>query len=97
MPPGKKPQSNAMLYTLITFVGLFIITTTVAVIYYVKFEEQRDIATTKQSQIDKLATSRELRKGLGKIIGTIPRGKSGLGTMVDHIDTMISLIIGGIR
>ena len=25
MPPGKRPQSNAMLYTLVTFVGLFII------------------------------------------------------------------------
>ena len=40
MPPGKRRQSNAMLYTLITFVGLFIIATTVAVIYYVKAEEQ---------------------------------------------------------
>jgi len=48
MPPGKRRQSNAMLYTLITFVGLFIVATTVAVIYYVKAEELR--TTTEEAQ-----------------------------------------------
>ena len=41
MPPGKRQQTNPMLYTLIAFVGLFIIATTVAVIFYVKSEEHR--------------------------------------------------------
>ena len=41
MPAHRRKQTNAMLYTLITFVGLFIAATTVAVIFYVKAEEYR--------------------------------------------------------
>lgn len=96
MPAGKRQQSDAMLYTLITFVGLFIIATTVAVIYYVKAEEHRTNAAKLQSQIDELAAPAELRKGLGTIIGTKQARKSRLGTMVDYLDGTVSLIIGGL-
>ncbi len=96
MPAGKRQQTDAMLYTLITFVGLFIIATTVAVIYYVKAEEHRTNAAKLQSQIDELATPAELRKGLGTIIGTKQARKSRLGTMVDYLDGTVSLIIGGL-
>jgi len=41
MPPGKQQQSNTILYTLIAFVGLFILATAGAVIFYVKAEEHR--------------------------------------------------------
>jgi len=95
MPAGKRQQSDAMLYTLVAFVGLFIAATTVAVIYYVKFEDQRKIANDSKSELEKWASQPEQRKGLGKIVGTIPRGKSGVGTMVDYLDGTASLIIGG--
>ena len=49
MSPAKRQQSDAMLYTLILFVGLFIAATTVAIIYYVKFEDQRTITEKAQS------------------------------------------------
>jgi hypothetical protein len=39
MPAGKKYQSSAMLYTVVTFVALFIIAAAVAVVYYIKAEE----------------------------------------------------------
>ena len=96
MPAGKRQQSDAMLYTLVAFVGLFIAATTVAVIYYVKFEDQREIAKDSKSELEKWASLSEQRKGLGKIVGTIPRGKSGVGTMVDYLDGTVSLIIGGL-
>jgi len=96
MPAGKRQQTSAMLYTLITFVGLFIATTTVAVIYYVKFEEQRTIAENSKNKLDEMATPREQQR-IGTIIGTIPRRKSGLGTMSDYLDKMVNLIIGGPR
>lgn len=96
MPPGKKSQTNAMLYTLITFVALFVIATTFAVIYYIKFENQTEIAETSQSELRKLINSSEQQKGLGKIVGTIPRGSSAMGTMVEHLDEMVSLIEGGL-
>jgi hypothetical protein len=91
MPPAKRRQSDAMLYTLITFVGLFIASTVFAVIYYVKAEEQRTNATTLQTQINELATSSELMR-IGEIVGTQQAGKSRLATMVDYLDQMIYLI-----
>ncbi len=95
MPAGKKPQTDPMLYYLITFVGLFLVTTTFAIICYIKIEDYRTIAETSKSQLEQMATPAEQRKGLGKIIGHIPRGKSGLGTMADYLDQMVYLIIGG--
>ena len=95
MPAGKKPQTDPMLYYLITFVGLFLVATIFAVICYIKIEDYRTIADTSKSQLEQMATPAEQRKGLGKIVGRIPRGKSALGTMVDYLDQMVYLIIGG--
>jgi predicted nucleic acid-binding Zn-ribbon protein len=93
MPPGKRQQSSAMLYTLITFVGLFIAATTVAVIYYVRAEEYRTNVATLESQINELATKDEIRN-IGTLVGTSLPGKSRLGTMVDYLDKTASLIMG---
>ena len=94
MPPAKRQQSDAMLYTLILFVGLFIAATTVAVIYYVKFEEQRDIAETAESNLREMATPQEWQKR-GAIVGAKQR-ETYLGKMVAYLDEMVYLIIGGL-
>ena len=94
MPIGKRRQSNAMLYTLLTFVGLFIIAAVLAVIFYLQFEKQRDIAADTQAQLQKVLSSTEERKGLNTIVGAIPRGKSGLGAMVDYLDQVVLLVLG---
>ncbi len=94
MPPGKRRQSNAMLYTLITFVGLFIIATTVAVIYYVKAEELRTGNDDLQEQMDTLASREEVR-GIGGIVGNKMSGHSNLGTVVEHLNEMVRLVTGG--
>ncbi len=93
MPPGKRRQSNAMLYTLITFVGLFIAGTTVAVIYYVKAEDLRTQRNDLQQEMDRLATREEVRN-LGNIVGAKGPG-SYFGTMVTHFDQMARLVGGG--
>jgi len=95
MPARRRKQSNAMLYTLITFVGLFIVTTTIAVIYYVDAEDNRTRLADMQNQIDVLADSRE-RNALGTIVGTKARQKTWLGTMVEHLDGTASRIVGGV-
>lgn len=84
-----------MLYTVITFVGLFIVSTVVAVIFYLQAEKHRTEAATLQSQMDELANSAELRK-IGAIVGAKQPRKSRLGTMVDYLDGTVSLIIGGL-
>jgi hypothetical protein len=95
MPARRRKQSNAMLYTLITFVGLFIATTTVAVIYYVKAEEYKTAVADLQREMDDYATDRE-RQAVGSIVGTkLPR-KTWLGTMVDYFDVTVSLVAGGV-
>lgn len=94
MAAAKRQQSNVMLYTIITFVGLFIIATTVAVIYYVKAEKYRTARVDLQRRIDDLATKQELQR-MGAIVGTKQPGKSRLGTMSDYLDKTVSLIIGG--
>lgn len=93
MPPGKRRQSNAMLYTLITFIGLFIIGTTVAVIYYVRAEELRTNAEELQEQMDDLASGEEIRQ-LGNIVGPKFRGQTRLGTMVSYLDQTVKLVKG---
>ena len=93
MAAAKRPQSNAMLYTVITFVGLFILSTVLAVIYYLKAEDYKNEAATLRTQRDELASSAEMRK-IGAIVGTKHRTKSRLGTMVDYLDEMVSLIMG---
>jgi len=94
MPPRNRPQNNAMLYTLITFVGLFIIATTAAVIYYVKFEDETAIANQAKRDLSDLATSMELRK-IATIVGAKQRRKTRLRTMVDYLNEMVNLIVGG--
>jgi gas vesicle protein len=95
MPARRRKQSNAMLYTLITFVGLFIATTTIAVIYYVKAEEYKTREADLQRDINFLATDRE-RQALGTIVGTKQPGKTWLSTMVDYHDRTVSMVVGGV-
>ncbi len=95
MPPGKKPQANTMLYTLIAFVGLFILATAGAVIFYVKAEEHKKNAEDMEREIRNLATTGE-RSKMGAIVGTKQSGQSWLGTMAEHLDQMVTLIVGGV-
>jgi len=95
MPARRRKQSNAMLYTLITFVGLFIVATTIAVIYYVDAEDKKTRLADIQNQIDDLADSRE-QSALGTIVGTKASRKTWLGTMVEHLDGTASRIVGGV-
>jgi len=95
MPPGKRQQSDTMLYTLIVFVGLFIVATAAAIIFYVKAEEHRKNADDIERQINNLATTSE-RSKLGTIVGTKQSRESWLGKMVEHLDQMITLIVGGV-
>jgi len=84
-----------MLYTLILFVGLFIAATTVAVIYYIKFEDQRTIAENAQSDLQEIVSPSELQR-IGTIVGAKQPRKSRIATMVEYLDNVVYLIIGGL-
>ena len=93
MPAGKRRQSNAMLYTLITFVGLFVVATTAAVIYYVKAEELATRDKERQDETNRLVSQEELRS-IGTIVGNRLPGQSNLGTVVAHLDQLVKLVKG---
>jgi len=96
MPAGKRQQSNATLYTLITFVALFVAATTLAVIFYVKLEEQKSKAETAENELNDIATRKERQK-IGSIVGKNLKRKSTLGTMVEYLDQVVNSIIGGFQ
>lgn len=94
MPVGKRKQSSAVFYALLTFVGLFVAATTVAVIYYVRAEKYRTEAARLQTDMSELANPQEWGNR-GKIVGAKPSRKTYLGMMVDYLDRAVALIIGG--
>lgn len=95
MPARRRKQSNAMLYTLITFVGLFIAATTIAVIYYVKAEEYKTGQADLQRDMDELASDRE-RSALGGTVGNKKSQETYLGLLLSHVDSTITMIVGGV-
>ena len=94
MPAARRKQSNAMLYTLIVFVGLFIVATTAAVFYYVKAEDYRITGNEYLTKLETYATTDE-QDDVGSIVGAANPMTSYLGTMVERFDKAITLIIGG--
>ncbi len=93
MPAGKRKQTSATFYALLTFVGLFVAATTVAVIYYVKAEKYRTEAVRLQGDMDDLASRAELQQ-IGGLVGTALPGKSRLGAMLLYLDKAVSGISG---
>ena len=57
MAVARQEQSNVMLYTVITFVGLFIVAAVLAVLFYIKSEDWRNQFLTSQQNQEEFATS----------------------------------------
>ena len=86
-------QSNTTLYSLITFVGLFVAATVCAVVFYVKSEEYRTQYETKRNDTERIATSRE-QAAVARIVGKTESGKSSLGTLQGLLDTLYRAVTG---
>ncbi|HEX41449.1 MAG TPA: hypothetical protein ENN81_05240 [Phycisphaerales bacterium] len=95
MPPGKRQQSNAMLYGLVICIFLTIIAIAFAVVFYIKAEEYKTNAATVQKDLDELANASELRN-LGKLVGNKQGGESWMSLMVGYHDRAVAMITGGV-
>jgi len=95
MAIGKKRATDSTLYALIAFVALFIVATSAAVIFYLKFEEQRNLADTAQTNLGRFATPSEVQR-IGALVGSERPGKSRIATMIDYLDRAIKLIVPGL-
>lgn len=90
MPAGKPLQSNTMLYTVITFVGLFLVAAVCAVFFYIKAEDYRVQRDTMVDELAKAASERERRD----LVGQPLKGKTVLGTVIGYLDEMVSAVTG---
>lgn len=95
MPAGKPSQSNASLYTALTFVALFLIAATAAIIFYMKYEDQRILKDEAINARNEVVTIREYGK-LKETIGKPLAGKSYTATLLDYYDTMNMVVTGQI-
>jgi hypothetical protein len=95
MAVAKRQQSNPIFLTLILFIALFIVSTVCAVIYYVKYEEQRANAENSQSELVKWVSSSEQNKGITALVGNVPARKSAAGLLAEYLDQLTRLISGG--
>ncbi len=86
-------QSNAMLYSLVTFVALFIVATVCAVIFYVKSEEYRTNSENSLAKLQEVANGSEQNR-LAQIVGKPNQDQSYLGTMESLVDELYKMMLG---
>jgi hypothetical protein len=90
MPAGR--QDSSLFYAVVVFVALFIVSTALAVIFYLKFTDYQKANIEADKKVQELASTREV-KNLGSIVGT-KEGRTVLGTMLTRFDTLTTLVLG---
>jgi NAD-dependent DNA ligase len=94
MPAGRS-QDSSTLYAVIVFVVLFIISTALAVIFYLKTSDYQKTVQDTEKKIEELATGKEVRS-IGALVGTkLPR-KTILGTLLARYDELTAMILGSV-
>lgn len=86
-------QSNAMKIALVTFVVLFLIAATLAVIFYLQAEEYRGAEAAARADLSKFAAPSE-QNAVSRIVGKPETGKSYLGTLNAHFNQLVRIILG---
>jgi flagellar motor protein MotB len=82
-----------MKIALVTFVVLFILSATLAVIFYIQAEEYQGAESSAKAELAKFATPSE-QSGISRIVGKQQSGKSYLGTMNDLLNQLVRTITG---
>ena len=82
-----------MLYSLVTFVGLFIVATALAVVFYVKSEDQIQTVEKATNDLRDMVSNRQ-EQNITKLIGTKKRNETYVGKMLEYFDTTVLAILG---
>ena len=93
MAVARQGQGNTMLYTVITFVGLFVVVAILAVILYLKSEDWRNQYLASRQELNELASQDQFRN-IGSLVGQKGQGQSRLGQLVEYIDQMYLMLVG---
>ena len=95
MPAGKRHQSSSVLYTLVLFVGLFIISSVLAIVFYTKSEDFKDRLDMLETSTDELANADERLK-LGSLVGSRDSG-SYLGQLLNYHKKTTQMTLGRVQ
>ncbi len=93
MAVARQDQSGTMLYTVITFVALFIVAAVLAVIFYLKSEDWRNQYTTSQEEMAEIASQNQVRN-IGTLVGQKDRAQSRVGQLLGYIDQLYVMLVG---
>ncbi len=93
MAVARQEQSNVMLYTVITFVGLFIVAAILAAVFYIKSEDWRDQFLTSQQQLEELASARQVQN-INTLVGQKEGNLSRVGQLTGYIDKIYKISTG---
>jgi hypothetical protein len=93
MAVARQGQSNTMLYTVITFVALFLVAAVCAVIFYIKAEDWRKEFLASQDEMKEVATPSQV-SNLWTLIGQKDKSDSRVGQLLGYIDRLYILFVG---
>ncbi len=93
MAMARQTQSSTMLYTVITFVALFIIAAILAVVFYLKSQDWRDQYLASQQDMDEFASQNQMRN-IGSLVGQKERNQSRLSQLLGYIDQLYVVFVG---
>jgi hypothetical protein len=89
----RQEQRNVMLFTVITFVGLFIVSAVLAVLFYIKSEDWRNQFLTSQQNQEEFVTSSEVQN-VGTLIGQKERKASRTRQLLGYINKIYKMDTG---
>ena len=87
MAVARQEQSNVMLYTVVTFVGLFIVAAVLAVLFYIKSEDWRNQFLASQQNQEELATPSEVQNAV-TLIGQKDRTASRTRQLLEYVNKL---------
>jgi len=93
MPAGRRTENNAMLYALVAFVALFIVATVLTIIFYVKYQDQMNIAQQTQRELADFINKKDMQQAM-KIVGPKTTRETYFGNMVAYFDRMARFAVG---
>jgi hypothetical protein len=91
MAAGRSQDSS--LVAIIVFVALFIVSTVLAVVFYLKLTDFQKTVQESEKKIENMANAKELRS-IGSLAGKeLPR-KSVMGSMLARFDDLTAMVLG---
>jgi Tfp pilus assembly protein PilE len=93
MPAARKNQTNGKFTGMIILSALVLVSLTIAIISYTKYEKEKTRADTAEADLNELATRKQINNKTS-LIGA-KKATSYLGTMLDDFDQTVLAITGG--